>query len=173
MQRKLARKKRGGEFMRNWQEDMELCENATPGPWKAGNVENQIYDADKKEVCFVTIHGASMQGRRNIPFIAESREALPYWLTAYLEIEAQAAAMREALSKTHKALTSRGTYREGINAAKEALSSTAGQALLDRLQKAEAVVEVAKDTCEELWGHGFYAIATLQKALDDLEGGGA
>jgi hypothetical protein len=40
----------------------------------------------------------------------------------------------------------------------------------NRLQKAEVVVEVAKDTCEELWGHGLIAIEALQKALDDLEG---
>jgi hypothetical protein len=44
------------------------------------------------------------------------------------------------------------------------------KSLLDRLQKTEAVVESAKDTCEELWGHGLIAIEALQKALDDLEG---
>jgi hypothetical protein len=41
---------------------------------------------------------------------------------------------------------------------------------IKRHKKEEAVVEAAKDTCEELWGHGLIAIEALQKALDDLEG---
>ena len=80
-----------------------------------------------------------------------------------------------------------------IDENRKALSSTAGKDLLDRLQaaeykladhgpegrnysnaqyvklrnrlqKAEVVVEVAKNTCEELWGHGLIAIEALQKS---------
>jgi hypothetical protein len=37
-------------------------------------------------------------------------------------------------------------------------------------EKAGKVISAAKDTCEELMGHGLYAIATLKQALDGLEG---
>jgi len=137
--------------LRNWQEDMELCEKATRGPWEIKETQEGIecpLCGGEGEVDAVDVDGDGwgviMQScgigemiENNARFTITAREALPYWLNAYRELEAEAAAMR------------------------------------NRLQKAEAVIEAAKDTCEELWGHGLIAIEALQKALDDLEGGGA
>lgn len=97
------------------------------------------------------------------------------------ELEAEAAAMREALETIRNnpllwkipRICGQDKYAglpPAMRKIDHALFFTAGKDLLDRLQKAEVVVEVAKDTCEELWGHGLIAIEALQKALDDLEG---
>lgn len=97
------------------------------------------------------------------------------------ELEAEAAAMREALETIRNnpllwkipSICGQDKYAglpPAMRKIDHALFFTAGKELLDRLQKAEVVVEVAKDTCEELWGHGLIAIEALQKALDDLEG---
>lgn len=97
------------------------------------------------------------------------------------ELEAEAAAMREALETIRNnpllwkipSICGQDKYAglpPAMRKIDHALFFTAGKDLLDRLQKAEVVVEVAKDTCEELWGHGLIAIEALQKALDDLEG---
>lgn len=97
------------------------------------------------------------------------------------ELEAEAAAMREALETIRNnpllwkipRICGQDKYAglpPAMRKIDHALFFTAGKELLDRLQKAEVVVEVAKDTCEELWGHGLIAIEALQKALDDLEG---
>ena len=64
--------------------------------------------------------------------------------------------------------------------AEQSLSSTAGKDLLDRLQKAEAVVEAAKEVCYKCplpdyacTGDGVVApcvFGPVKKILDDLEG---
>jgi len=159
--------------LRNWQKDWELCEKATPGPWDTH--DGDIFD-DGLRVFEESDGGtvASQLYEEDAQFIAEAREALPYWLTKYRELEKESAAIREAVKYLLPYLQRDFPWCENqcraFRVEQQALSSTAGKALLDRLAKAEAVVEAAKDTCEELWGHGLIAIEALQKALDDLEG---
>ncbi|MGM1023448.1 MAG: hypothetical protein ACQEXV_23680 [Bacillota bacterium] len=89
---------------RNWQEDMKLCQKATPGPW---NIVTDDFGED--DVCyiptelraqngtkvisyeggFVPIHDvwSAEQLHANAKLISESREALPYWLQQYAALK--------------------------------------------------------------------------------------
>lgn len=89
--------------------------------------------------------------------------ALRYWMTKYRELyertidELSRVELEKAKLERDLAITRE--QWEGLKAM-----------YVSMYEKAEVVVEVAKDTCEELWGHGLIAIEALQKALDDLEG---
>jgi hypothetical protein len=93
-------------------------------------------------------------------------QALPYWLTAYRELyertidELSRVELEKAKLERDLAITQE--QWEGLKAM-----------YVSMYEKAGKVISAAKDTCEELWGHGLIAIEALQKALDDLEGGGA
>ncbi|MEC4569330.1 hypothetical protein L8C07_25625 [Paenibacillus sp. CMAA1739] len=89
---------------RNWQEDMKMCHKATPGPWVI-----VTDDFGEDDVCYVPTELKSRNGMRvvsyeggfvpihdiwnaeqlydNARLIAESREALPYWLQQYAALE--------------------------------------------------------------------------------------
>lgn len=155
--------------MRNWQEDMELCEKATRGPWEIKETQEGIecpLCGGEGEVDAVDVDGDGwgviMQScgigemiENNARFTITAREALPYWLNAYRELEAKAAAMREKLELVQfpgsigctlpddykfTVKISAGEFR----AISDGLSSTAGKALLDRLRKAEARVKMTR-----------------------------
>lgn len=83
---------------------LELAGKATPGPWKAGNVENVIFDAENTEVCFVNIRGGSMYGRRNIPFILNARNEAPDIARWALRLEAEVRELRRKLIDSEEAL---------------------------------------------------------------------
>jgi len=97
---------------RDWATDYLLCQRATPGPWEA-----KIHDSDSvlidgrsadckvwagdKLICSLPagdmlirhpttgIIGVSKRPGFNAQFIAEAREALPYWLQRVRELEKQ------------------------------------------------------------------------------------
>ncbi|WP_375104076.1 hypothetical protein ACDZ28_04115 [Paenibacillus sp. RS8] len=80
---------------RDWQKDMEMCEAATPGPWKArswtvptADQYNVTSEHDASEI-FTAWQGARYPGgpevsadqaKLNAIVAAEARTALPYWL---------------------------------------------------------------------------------------------
>jgi len=160
---------------RNWQKDWELCQKATPGPWlesELGEMGMLIWDAK---------------------FTAAAREALPYWLKRVQELEAQVewckwaeecpkskhgllqrvqmlesqvAVLREALEHCKEAFD--WTYfQEELEAINKALSTTAGQSFLERVEKLEAVAKAAR----KFFYNNQYGDADieLEKALAALE----
>jgi hypothetical protein len=86
---------------RDVEKDLELCENATPGPWVPSVYGSQVLTGDSwNTVCGVLgTHNCSPEpaewedGRTaktieaNAQFIAESREALPYYIKRCQELE--------------------------------------------------------------------------------------
>lgn len=80
---------------RDLKADFEICNKATPGPWNVAGPENTIKDADGKQVCFVTIHGSSMHGRSNIPFIAAAREGWPEAIERAIKAEEEYAKLQK------------------------------------------------------------------------------
>lgn len=89
---------------RDWQADWELCEKATPGPWiwedwEEDNGPNRytltappetrpdypgLFPWLRNYLIADEEHGISEADRK---FIAEAREALPYWLARVRELE--------------------------------------------------------------------------------------
>lgn len=78
----------------DWTKDWELCQKATPGPWKSceardGCGEVWSLPADFTVAC--TKYEEEDQCMKRIlddaDFIAEAREALPYWLNRVKELE--------------------------------------------------------------------------------------
>lgn len=61
---------------RDWQKDWELCMKATPGPWKAEVFAQRVMP-------YICEHVIGVNAR----FIAEAREALPYWLQRVRELK--------------------------------------------------------------------------------------
>jgi hypothetical protein len=61
---------------RDWQKDWELCQAATPGPWRA-----EVYA--QRIMPYICEHVNAADAR----FIAEAREAIPYWLQRVRKLE--------------------------------------------------------------------------------------
>ena len=53
----------------------------------------------------------------------------------------------------------------------EAIVLNVSENISEQFSKAEAVIQSARDACEELEGHGLYAITTLRQALAQYDGG--
>lgn len=97
-------------------------------------------------------------------------------LTCQLErLQAEAAAMaqfiRNISESIKKELQDDGFCRlvadqKTIELAEEALSTTAGQALLDRLQRAEAVLEAAQEIKDTAYRNQNYSLYQLQEAVE-------
>lgn len=68
--------------VREWQEDMKMCEKASPEPWR---VEQLEYMGNRGMVQETVIDGVTSEiyNEEDARFIAEAREALPYWLQQY------------------------------------------------------------------------------------------
>lgn len=96
--------------MRDAQKDLEMCEKATPGPWiQTGECRpfSDEYGAQEKVYvcvgsdliyCGSVIYPGDdkfMKPIDNAQFIAESREALPYWII-------RAKALEEKIRKTNE-----------------------------------------------------------------------
>jgi len=60
---------------RDWNADMQMCELATEGQWKWDNRVGAVFGPDYCVADYTTVDDGM--------FIAESRQALPYWLNAY------------------------------------------------------------------------------------------
>lgn len=78
---------------RDWAKDWEICERATPGPWKH---EDRFYIRVPGVLQSLAV--LNWDEERNGRFIAEAREALPYWLQRVKELE-------EVLRLAYRALT--------------------------------------------------------------------
>jgi hypothetical protein len=83
---------------RSAEKDMELCRMATEGPWKNGSVRPTVtfskgtyYSGvmNGNEDLGIALAGDESDGQSVIDsmFIAESREALPYWIQRATEAE--------------------------------------------------------------------------------------
>ena len=80
---------------RNWQKDWELCEKATSGPWKADREGTHFVEyyitvnkGFKERVLFSGDNELDTTWEDTV-FVAEAREALPYWLRRYKELHAK------------------------------------------------------------------------------------
>ncbi|MEJ8547170.1 hypothetical protein [Brevibacillus borstelensis] len=62
--------------MRDAEKDLAMCEAATPGPWVVDDVNGVIWNLEGKRVFEL---GGYEEPDDHL-FIAESREALPYWI---------------------------------------------------------------------------------------------
>lgn len=86
---------------RDWKKDWEMCEKATPGPWKYGKDESEWFVAqkigDNLIACLDYYYSTEEKDKTNFVFIAETREALPYWLQRVRELEARLRRLEEAL----------------------------------------------------------------------------
>jgi hypothetical protein len=82
---------------RDWQGDWELCEKATPGPLSIlppypteYGIEWEVATEQGKGIWV-----AHCQGEHDARFIAEAREALPYWLQRVKELEVKVKELEE------------------------------------------------------------------------------
>ncbi|WP_264453502.1 hypothetical protein [Paenibacillus polymyxa] len=97
---------------RNWQEDMNLCQKATPGPWNIVTddfgednvcyVPTELHAQNGTKIIsyeggFVPIHEiwSAEQLHANAQLISESRQALPYWLQEVQKEKERAGQARE------------------------------------------------------------------------------
>ncbi|SEI76247.1 hypothetical protein [Paenibacillus polymyxa] len=118
---------------RNWQEDMKMCHKATPGPWVI-----VTDDFGEDDVCYVPTELKSRNGMRvvsyeggfvpihdiwnaeqlydNARLIAESREALPYWLQQYAALEREYERFQKAAMGWNDDLTAAEKAYEGLQA---------------------------------------------------------
>jgi len=74
---------------RDWQKDCELCQRATPGPWKALKGRTFVHLKLGERRIIEAPYTDMAQDDIDFSFIAESREALPYWLRRYKELHAK------------------------------------------------------------------------------------
>lgn len=77
--------------MRDWGRDWELCQKATPGPWYAWKSPSgiQLVNAGlypEPTICRCYKTKGRVNDEANADFIAEAREALPYWLQQFRKI---------------------------------------------------------------------------------------
>lgn len=84
--------------MRNAAKDLAMCEAATPGPWKTSQHDEYSLDIvsvpEQEVICWTDSFG---QGARDGYFIAEAREALPYWIKRAVAAETEVKKLAEAL----------------------------------------------------------------------------
>ncbi len=112
-------------YERDWQKDWELCEKATLGPWATRITHNMSPSDSKVSSCEIVAlepgetypseksyciaklvpYGAWAYGEfkehvvRDAQFIAEARQALPYWLQWVRELEQERMELEEVLNK--------------------------------------------------------------------------
>lgn len=82
--------------VRDWQEDMKMCEKASPEPWSVDQLE---YMGNRGMVQETVIDGVTSEiyNEEDARFISEARQALPYWLQQYAvwKVKAHEAEFRE------------------------------------------------------------------------------
>lgn len=82
--------------VRDWQEDMKMCEKASPEPWR---VEQLEYMGNRGMIQETVIDGVTSEiyNEEDARFISEARQALPYWLQQYAvwKVKAHEAEFRE------------------------------------------------------------------------------
>lgn len=95
---------------RNWQEDWGMCVRATIGPWKVCEAQDgcglvwsvpadfpvATTDTDSESDGIVSSKKRKLE---DAGFIAEAREALPYWLLQVEELREENATLRDLASE--------------------------------------------------------------------------
>ncbi|MGB9792813.1 MAG: hypothetical protein ACPLTR_09605 [Thermacetogeniaceae bacterium] len=79
---------------RDWAKDWELCQRATLGPWRA-----EVYA--QRVMPYICEHVNSADAH----FIAEAREALPYWLQRVRELEADIAWLMQEYGESEEPMS--------------------------------------------------------------------
>lgn len=74
-------------LMRDYEADLAVCQEATPGPW-VDNDEGDVFDAGGYLI-------AEIYNCDDDAFIALAREALPWYINRVKELEAAIAGVRE------------------------------------------------------------------------------
>lgn len=85
---------------RDWQKDWEMCERATFGKWEmvSANCPEGPYMIRMPYPKGGTWYGVRMIAwKKDAEFIAEAREALPYWLQRVWELEDENRELRDVL----------------------------------------------------------------------------
>jgi len=84
---------------RDWQKDWEMCQKATPEPWEYDGMHNEIVTPREDNYWLIISECRSAPDQEyqcdkfghqydaNFAFIAEARQALPYWLQRVRELE--------------------------------------------------------------------------------------
>lgn len=87
---------------RDYEKDLDICENATPGPWEVmattADFTKEGLVCEHLEITLDTYEMCIPELRANVDFIVLSREALPYYIRRCMELEAQDCIMDVALS---------------------------------------------------------------------------
>lgn len=81
-------------MQRDAEKDLAMCDAATPGPWVVDDVNGVIWNSEGKRVFEL---GGYEEPDDHL-FIAESREALPYWIKRALAAEAEAERLKLKIS---------------------------------------------------------------------------
>lgn len=99
--------------VRDWQDDMKMCEKASPEPWC---VEQLEYMGNRGMVQETVIEGVTSEiyNEEDARFIAEAREALPYWL---IEIKALCEVNQQKQREIFNLQIREKKLREAINEA--------------------------------------------------------
>lgn len=137
---------------RNWEKDWEICKKATPGPWYAiphPEYKNASWRVDTSpDVPWASFGQLAYMSEEDARFVAEAREALPYYLQRVQELEAQCAIMRKHVKEAIDFLNygDLAIAKECLN---DALSDNVGRTLQEKIEKLEAVVEAVKSFREQ------------------------
>lgn len=94
---------------RDLEQDLALCEKATPGPWKITHrpgfesfaafieLENTLPGRPDENIVAATMGASQEEANNDARFIAAAREALPYWLGEVKRLREGIAGLQEAL----------------------------------------------------------------------------
>ena len=85
--------------MRNAEDDLKICNAATPGPWEYDGMHSEILTPGRDDYWLIISQCRSAPDQEyptdqfghkydaNFAFIALAREALPYWIKRAQELE--------------------------------------------------------------------------------------
>lgn len=131
--------------MRDLKKDLELCEKATSGAWESSPAGNW-YGAEVNYWQVSSDHAIVadlINNKYDAEFIAEAREALPYWLGIVQELQ----------KEIDNFLTfgqGGAGFRESQLIAELAKKEAQLAAMLERMRKLETVKEAAKNVVDNI-----------------------
>ncbi|MFZ5688642.1 MAG: hypothetical protein ACOY9Y_10805 [Bacillota bacterium] len=156
---------------RDLKADLELCEKATSGAWESSPAGNW-YGAEVNYWQVLSDYETVadlINNKYDAEFIAEAREAMPYWLGRVVELEATVLHMQTVikgvLAIVNQSEGVAGWHLNGEIAKweefgypkelEQALSSEAGKEMLGRVKRLETVVEevrklIIREKCEAI-----------------------
>ncbi|MHB8172128.1 MAG: hypothetical protein ACYDG6_11405 [Thermincolia bacterium] len=169
---------------RDIEKDLEMIEKATPGPWEidlimgdrsygARGVCTQednliIYDRWATHTVVTPVHGqstANEQDLNNLDFIATAREALPYYINAYKEAQAEVERLKEMILAVTGWINAPQSLIKGEFADKirQYFISTAGKDFLTEHASLRAEVERLRGALKYYADRNSYRIGTYEK----------